>query len=278
MRMRFVLLALVVGLVGAVSCQPGPRPLPEPMPLATPEAAAPPRHALYLSLVWHDWRPCRDNRGIAWFHESVAVLNRAASCWYYDSNSWEHLANGRSLVMIRPDYVPEEDIIARIGRNHDGYVIVLNEPKQPHQDEIEPYEAVLWVGWIRSELPNARLVGANILAGEAGYRWLEDYVALGGPDFDVQSLHIYPESGCEPMACVDRLCAIVDCGGGVWITEIGFDYARADCYRFGEWLDALEADERVGRIFGYTAVGGCCGQRLAFYRADGRATCTGEQW
>ena len=234
-------------------------------------------HYAYLPIITQP--DCRQHRGIAWQSGGVTTSDRLGACSYYHAHSHNAMADGYAVPIIRPDFaVPDAAVIAALTPAYNGDLLILNEPEIAGQDNITPAAAAEWVLWVRGRLPHARLVGANVLAGEAGYDWLSQYLDVGGLPFDVWGVHIYRESECSPTDCINQLCEIVTCdGGNIQVTEIGYDNTLPNCASFGDWLAALDNDSRVSRVYGYTAVGGVGGGRLDFLRYD-YPTCTGWQW
>ncbi len=249
----------------------------EPEPKPAPEAA---RYTASFPLVRHNWQPCRENRGIGWLdlQHGATTLNRLRACWYYNGWSYRFVKDGRAIPIIRPPTfpAPAERIIAKLGADYDGYILVLNEPEGLTQDNMTPAEAAAWVAWVAGQLPHAQMVGPNSLITSTD--WIADYLAAGGRPFDVWGVHVYAPSPCAIADCIRQLCAVVPSPCRLWVTEVGYPmHWPRPAERLGGWLAYLESDVRVERIFGYTAVGGCCAGNLAFIR-NNNLTVTGQAW
>lgn len=228
----------------------------------------PTRHSVLIPAMHYDYAGARDNKGVAWQDNNRPFLaNRLGVQYWYNASSHRYVANGRSLPMIRPHNA--DDVIATLGVDYDGYLLILNEPEQAGQDNITPRQAVSFVNEVHRQLPYASLVGPNITPD--GFEWLAKYLEIGRP-FDVLGIHIYQDSPCSLSACIDALCdTMMPCR--VWVTEVG----STDPAQFSEYLSELESDSRVERIFVYTAINGCCDKQFDLI-VDGEVTKIGRIW
>lgn len=239
--------------------------------------------SLYYSVIipvfFHEYTPPREKYGVAWQHTNQPYLaNQLGSFNWYNSSSYEFTDGGRALPIIRPTnpHQPYRIVLDTLGSDYDGYILTFNEPV--NQDIINPNDAVDWMNVVRRELPYVTTVGPNILPDH--FSWLEDYLAAGGDPFDVWSLHIYDNAPCSPNECVNELCHIadvVDCI--VWVTEFNYPNNRSDYLtHFTEQLQELESDNRVDKIFAYTAVHGCCGGVVDLLTKDYECTPACQVW
>ena len=236
-------------------------------------------HRTYLPVVTNGVTPCRANRGIAWADGGALSAHALQSCYYYHSTSYLS-TDPYALPIIRPLSdrwpIPPRTIANALGAGYSGDLLVMNEPML---EGFTPSQGRDFVNWVTGKLPKARLIGPSIIASSDGFEWLRQYLAIGGLPFDVWGVHIYAESDCSPIECINTLCDIIHCAtGNVWVTEIGYDNTSPNCDIFGQWINDLDNDERVSRMFGYTAVNGAAGGRLDMIGDGITYTCTGEAW
>lgn len=227
----------------------------------------------------------RNGRGIAWASGSGFVADNLNAYYWYNIGSYADV-NPRALPIVRPgnDNYPQDwrIVTAHLGMGYDGFVLALNEPELPTQDNLTPQVGAWWVKQVRQTLPRARLVLPNVMAGGNGFAWLDGYLAAGGIAPSVWSMHYYPASQMAPGEAVNGLVAVGKRHGlrvdTIWITELGYPNNKPDSEAtYRDWLKAFENNGRVHVVFAYTARNGRY-QSDNLLDSNGDLTATGRAW
>ena len=235
--------------------------------------------------------------GSAWYHwsDDFTQLDRLHCGPYYNTNSFRDVSNGRAMPVIR--YRPTDhslpdhwrNICGVLGVAYDGKAKVLNEPERTGQDEIDPIRGKVLVAAIKQKLPKMTQVGPNVLAGEAGFKWFDEYLEEGGRLFNIIGFHLYPQSGMEPGEAVDEFRRIIKSHGyskvipEFWVTEMGVSYTLPDAGTIAKrWLRACIDNPFITAVFWYTAWKGSP-RRLDMILPDldgepGVLSSTGKAW
>lgn len=114
--------------------------------------------------------------------------------WWYDWR-WENCADDRYLPMIWSDGVwrQQRDVLEMLFKRWpDKLWMLWNEPERRDQANMDPAEAAALTHEIAAY--GIHYAAAGIALTSAGFRWMDAYMAAGGPVPDCWHVHIYEAS------------------------------------------------------------------------------------
>jgi hypothetical protein len=197
--------------------------------------------------------------------------------WYYTwslyPGAWA-AEPALEFIPMWPCHGTVDYVVGLLGADYDGYLLIMNEPERPDQCTMSVDEAAQYYLMVRNALPNARLIGPQLIHRNPGgdftwyaAAWRERVRELTGsyPDVEGYGVHIYPYYSGSGTATqvLTSWCNALNAWGEVgekelWVTEFGV-------HNFDGSPDQVRAQVRQMVDVFENGVGNCAVARYAYF-------------